>query len=483
MVTFARTPHSLGELLAIGGFFIVVLVAERYPVPIDGLESALSLVFVFAVATIVLFGWQAGVFVAGASAITCVLIHKPLVRIAYNSSTFALCALGGGLAVEQIPGNSTAALIAKVGLCAFIYELLNLVLISAAVAANTGQPLVKTTMEAAHSTAGPFALMASASLMLVVLWQRSPALSVALVGPLLAIALYQRSTFAVLRAMRLALTDPLTGLGNHRHFHERLQRELAAAEHEGKDLSLCLVDIDDFKRINDRFGHPAGDRVLGQVASRLRQGGESFRLGGDEFAVLLPGLDDRSAVSVAQSIIERVGALDLEQVGPVTVSAGVATYPSQGVGRDELIRLADSALYWAKEEGKNRARTYEASALELTDLQQLAEGPDRAARYRAAASLAKAVDARDAYTGSHSERVGDLAARIARRLGLDEAQTELTRLAASLHDLGKLAIPEEILRKPGVLSESERLVLERHPQIGFRMLESLGVEPIADWVL
>ena len=199
VVTFARTPHSLGELLAIAGFFLVVLVAERYPVPIDGLESALSLVFVFAVATIVLFGWQAGVFVAGASAITCVIIHKPLVRIAYNSSTFALCALGGGLAVEQIPGNSTAALIAKVGVCAIIYELLNLVLISAAVAANTGQPLVKTTMEAARSTAGPFALMASASLMLVVLWQRSPALSVALVGPLLAIALYQRSTFAALR--------------------------------------------------------------------------------------------------------------------------------------------------------------------------------------------------------------------------------------------------------------------------------------------
>ena len=77
-----------------------------------------------------------------------------------------------------------------------------------------------------RQTTAPFALMASAALMLVVLWQRSPALSIALVGPLLAIALYQRSTFAALRAMRLALTDPLTGLGNHRHFHERLQREL-----------------------------------------------------------------------------------------------------------------------------------------------------------------------------------------------------------------------------------------------------------------
>jgi diguanylate cyclase (GGDEF)-like protein len=318
----------------------------------------------------------------------------------------------------------------------------------------------------------------------VVLWERSPALSIALVGPLLAIALYQRSTFKALRAMRLALTDPLTGLGNHRHFHERLQRELTQAEQDGLSLSLCLVDIDDFKKVNDRHGHPVGDRVLGQVASRLRQGGESFRLGGDEFAVLLPGLDERAAISVARSIVERVSGFDIESVGAITVSAGVAAFPAQGVGRDELIRLADSALYWAKEDGKNRARTYQAAtSIELSQLQQLAEGPDRAARYRAAASLAKAVDARDVYTGSHSERVGELAARIARRLGIDEPQVELTRLAGSLHDLGKLAIPEEILRKPSALNESERLVLQRHPQIGYRMLESLGVEPIAEWVL
>ena len=128
-------------------------------------------------------------------------------------------------------------------------------------------------------------------------------------------------------------------------------------------------------------------------------------------------------------------------------------------------------------------RVYRPDVVEIAELKRLAAGPDRAARFRAAASLAKAVDARDAYTGSHSERVADLAARIATRLGVDREQVELTRLAASLHDLGKLAIPEEILRKPGPLSETERLVLERHPQIGFRMLESLGVDPVADWVL
>jgi diguanylate cyclase (GGDEF)-like protein len=485
-VTYAQTSHSTSDGVAIAALFLGMVLAERFPVPVEGVDAGgVTLGFVFAVAAIVLFGWQAGVIVAaGGPTVTHLIGHRPPLRVAYNGSMFALSALAGGLAISHIHESSVGALILRVAVCALLYNwVVNLVLISAVLAASSGKSFAQLVWNNAKQTTAPFALMASAALMLIVLWERSPWLSIALVGPLLAIALYQRSTFAALKAMRLALTDPLTGLGNHRHFHERLQRELALAEQENRTLSLCLVDIDDFKHINDTYGHPVGDRVLGQVAARLRQGGESFRLGGDEFAVLLPGLDARDGVSVARSIVERVGAAQLEQIGELTVSAGVATYPVQGVGRDELIRLADSALYWAKEDGKNRARAYEPAYVELKQLQQLAEGTDRAARYRAAASLAKAVDARDAYTGSHSERVGDLAARIARRLGLDDGQVELTRLAASLHDLGKLAIPEEILRKPGTLNESERLVLQRHPQIGFRMLESLGVEPIAEWVL
>ncbi|HEY8703895.1 MAG TPA: diguanylate cyclase [Gaiellaceae bacterium] len=487
VVSYATTPHAVGDVAAVVGLFVGMVLAERFPVPVEGMDAGgVTLGFVLAVAAILLFGWQAGLLIAvGGPIVTQVVGRRPPLRIAYNGSMFALAALLSGLAIEPISENSVAGLLARLVICAFIYNwVVNLVLVSAVLAVTSGKSFFKLIVLNTRQTTAPFALMTSAALMLVVLWERSPALSVALVGPLLAIALYQRSTFKAMRAMRLALTDPLTGLGNHRHFHERLQRELTQAEHDGTTLSLCLVDIDDFKRVNDRYGHPVGDRVLGHVASRLRQGGESFRLGGDEFAVLLPRLDERAAVAVARSIVERVGAGEIEQIGSVTVSAGVAAYPAQGVGRDELIRLADSALYWAKEDGKNRARTYQAAtSLELSQLQQLAEGPDRAARYRAAASLAKAVDARDVYTGSHSERVGELSARIARRLGIDEPQIELTRLAGSLHDLGKLAIPEEILRKPSALNESERLVLQRHPQIGYRMLESLGVEPIAEWVL
>ena len=483
---YADASPSASDLAKLFGLMASMALAERFPVPVEGMGAGgVTLGFVFSISSIILLGWPAGVLVVmGGPTFTHLLQRRPPLRVAYNGSMFALSALAAGLTVEHVHGNSVGILVAKVLLCGFIYYwIVNLVLISAVLAADSGRSFLAVAWENITQTTAPFAFMASAALTLIVLWQREPALSIALLGPLLAIALYQRSTHKAIRAMRLALTDPLTGLGNHRSFHERLQRELVAAEEVGTPLALCLVDFDDLKSVNDRFGHPVGDLVLGHVASRLRQGGESFRLGGDEFAVLLPGHDERLATAVARSIVERVAALHVEGVGEVTVSAGVATYPTHGTSRDELIRLADSALYWAKKDGKNRVRAYAVESILRANLEQIADTPDRAAQYRAAESLAKAVDERDAYTGSHSQHVGDYSARIARRMGVDEPAIELTRLAGNLHDLGKLAIPEEVLRKPSTLSEAEKLMLERHPQIGFRMLESLGVQPVAEWVL
>jgi len=483
-VSFGSESHSNGTLLGLGALLAASMFAERFPVPVEGADAGgVSLLYVFVVATTVLFGWDAGALLAAIGTFTQLLQHRPVIRVTYNAAVFGGAAAIAGLSIGWLDKQNVGELLLAVGIAAFVDYWMNLLLITLVVAVHSRRPfltLVRTNM---LGTVIPFALMASASLMLVVLWQRSAALSAALVGPLLAISLYQRSTYRALRAMRLALTDPLTGLGNHRHFHERLQRELIAAEDVGQLLSLCLVDIDDFKRINDRYGHPTGDRVLSQIAVRLRQGGEAFRLGGDEFAVLLPEVDEATAVNVATSIVERLREMKLEHSEQITVSAGVATLAVQGVGRDELIRFADSALYWAKEHGKNRVRVYRPEIVELAELKKLASGADRAARFRAAASLARAVDERDVYEGSHSERVADLAGRVAQRMGLPQEQVELTRLAASLHDLGKLAVPEEILRKPGPLTEAERLVLERHPQIGYRMLESLGVTPVAEWVL
>lgn len=484
-VTFATHPHDGSTLLALAAFVLAAALAERYPVPVDGVDTGgVTLLYVFAVAPIALFGWAAGVLVVvPAAAIAHLLDHRPPIRVLYNCSVYALAAFASGVVLAPVSDSDAGLLLLQMSALGIVNYLANMVLITGVVSLAARKSYASLVLSAARSTIVPFALMASAALMLVVLWQRSPLLSVALIGPLLAIALYQRSTHKALRAMRLALTDPLTGLGNHRHFQDRLHRELVHAAQKSGPFTLCLLDIDDLKRINDRYGHPTGDKVLSHIAARLRQNGEAFRLGGDEFALLLPGEDAARAQEVATAIVDRIASVDVDGLGPITVSAGFASFPEHGTQRDELIRLADSALYWAKEHGKNRVRVWRPDVVELSELRRLAAGPDRAARYRAAASLAKAVDARDAYTGSHSQRVADLAARVALRLGLDQEMVELTRLAGSLHDLGKLAVPEEILRKPGPLTDAERLVLQRHPQIGFRMLESLGVDPLADWVL
>ncbi|HZM18427.1 MAG TPA: diguanylate cyclase, partial [Gaiellaceae bacterium] len=427
-VAFALTPHDLSEVAGPLAFLLASTLASRYPVPIEGAESGgVTLSFVFGASGIVLFGWEAGVLIAlAAPAIVQLLEHRPLERVAFNASVFAVGAGAAALLVALIDGSGTAAIVSEVAISATTQYALNLVLVSAAVAVTARRPFAELVVSSARATSVPFALMASAALMLVVLWQRSPVLSAALVGPLLAISLYQRSAYQALRAMRLALTDPLSGLGNHRSFQERLKHELLRAEADDEPFTLCMIDVDDFKRINDLYGHPVGDRVLASVGRRLRQNGEAFRLGGDEFALLLPGVTADEALSTASSVLARIGSLELADVGSVTASAGIAGFPHQAFDRDELIRLADSALYWAKEHGKNRVHVYRPDVVELAELRRLAHGPDRAARFRAAASLAKAVDARDTYTGSHSTRVAELSAWIAHRLGLDREHIELT---------------------------------------------------------
>jgi diguanylate cyclase (GGDEF)-like protein len=480
----ATEPPSPRDLAGIGSLLVISMLAERFPVPILGVDAGgVSLGFVFAAAALVLFGWEAAVIITfAAPGIVHALEHRPPIRVAFNASVFALGAAFAGALIAPIGDSEPLSLLASVFVAFGALFVVDWLLVNLVISLHSRRSYVGLLVATLRQMFVPASLMASAALMLVVLWQRSPFFAVALFGPLIAIALYQRSQFRELRALRLALTDPLTGLGNQRSFQERLQRELLAAQEEGVPLSVVLIDVDDFKQVNDRLGHPAGDRLLSQVAARLRQGGESFRLGGDEFALLLPGFGPGQAHGAAHAVVERIGASELEEAA-ITASAGVATFPSQGVARDELIRHADSALYWAKEHGKNQARLWRPEVVELAELRRIAAGPDPVARRRAAASLARAVDAQDAYTGAHSERVADLAGRLAARLGAADDVVELTRLAGTLHDVGKLAVPEEILRKPGPLTEPERRVLQRHPQIGSRMLEPLGVGALPTWVL
>ena len=160
-----------------------------------------------------------------------------------------------------------------------------------------------------------------------------------------------------------ARTDQLTGLWNRHHFGEQLQRTLNEADRYGTQVSLVLVDIDHFKRVNDTWGHEAGDAVLRQVARILQDGVRSVdicvRYGGEEIALLLAQTDSEHAVEVAERLRGRIAAQPLRHGGaviPVTASFGVATYPETVKVRDQLFPASDKALYIAKHEGRNRVR-------------------------------------------------------------------------------------------------------------------------------
>jgi diguanylate cyclase (GGDEF)-like protein len=483
--TLAQSPPSLETWLGIAVLLAAALLAERFPVPISGVNAgAVSLAAVFIVAAGYLDGWALALLVAcAARGFVEVTQHRPLKKVIYNCSTYGLAAAAAGFAARLAPHTANVAwLVADTFVGSTAFYVVNVVLIAFVIACAARKPLRWVLSQTVRSTALAFAIMFSVCLMLDGLWQRSPVLSATLLGPLLAIGLYQRSADRERKAIELALTDPLTGLGNYRHFQARLEHVLDDADLNGSQVSLAVLDLDDFKRINDGYGHPTGDRVLAAVGECIRRGGEGFRLGGDEFALLLPGCAEQEALNVVSRVFIRFTKNQPDTSLATTVSAGVATYPANGLERGQLVRAADRALYTAKASGRNAVRAYRPDVIELSE-RRISDEADRRARLNAASCLARTIQVRDAYTGDHSEAVADLAARLGLHLGLSAEQAELIRLAGRVHDLGKLAIAEDVLCKPGVLSVEERRTIETHSEIGFRMLASLGIEPVATWVL
>ncbi|MBA3451549.1 MAG: diguanylate cyclase [Deltaproteobacteria bacterium] len=164
------------------------------------------------------------------------------------------------------------------------------------------------------------------------------------------------------RLAQLAVTDGLTGLYNHRHFHERLTLEVERSQRSGLPLSLLMLDVDNFKQFNDTFGHPSGDEVLRQLARVLadtrRANDVVARYGGEEFAVILVDTAKFTAAKVAERVRERVYGNDFSEAAPragkLSVSIGVATFPEDGADAEALVRSADTALYTAKRAGRNR---------------------------------------------------------------------------------------------------------------------------------
>jgi diguanylate cyclase (GGDEF)-like protein len=360
LVALAVDPPSWTSLAGLAALAVAAALAEANPVPIERLPSGqLSLAAVFYVGTAVLFGPpEAVVLAVGVRLAVDLIQRRPKVRLLYNTSAYALSAAAAGAAATFVGSETVGKLVLEVLVTAATYYVVNVVLIAAAIARWEDERFVHLLRAGAYGTVVPFSIMASGTLTLAVLWERAPLLSLALVGPLLAVALYQRSAHRALVATRLALTDALTGLGNQRHFYDRLQQELDAAESAAKPLALCLLDVDGMKQVNDSLGHPVGDRLLELVASCLRRGGEAFRVGGDEFAVVLPGRTEEEALAVANALVGRITVVEVVPGRPTRISAGLAVYPESCRQRTELYRAADSALYASKREGESRVHVY-----------------------------------------------------------------------------------------------------------------------------
>jgi diguanylate cyclase (GGDEF)-like protein len=267
-----------------------------------------------------------------------------------------------------------------------------------------------------------------------------------LVAVMIRLTLTFRQNVAMLRASRdEAMTDSLTGLGNRR----ALTRELAdQLEEAGRDapLVLALFDLDGFKTYNDTFGHPAGDTLLTRLGANLSayfERGRVFRMGGDEFCALFEPLG-RDVPTLLDG-----AAMALSEQGEgfyIGCSYGAISLPAEATEATDALKIADQRMYAQKRAGRHSA------SRQSKDV------------------LLRALSERSPELGGHGNAVAALAEATARRLGLDREMLEVVRHAGELHDVGKVAIPDDILLKEGPLTDEEWTFIRRHPVAGERII-------------
>ncbi|HEV2582845.1 MAG TPA: amino acid permease [Ktedonobacteraceae bacterium] len=271
----------------------------------------------------------------------------------------------------------------------------------------------------------------------------------------------------------LAITDHLTGLPNHRALVATLAHELERATRYSRPCSILFVDLDHFKALNDSCGHAAGDAVLRELGEVIRESLRNIdtvgRWGGEEFLAVLPEADEASALAAAERVRVAVAGHVFGVGGGtyLTCSLGIAVFPLDATDRSHLVEAADRAMYAAKKLGRNQVRTASEPAVLLVDGGSRAVGSrEDVALTGAVEALAALVEARDQYTGDHTSEVATLATQIALRLGLSEADARMVGLAGHLHDLGKVAIPDDVLQKPSGLTPEEWELMRTHPVVG-----------------
>ncbi|MBP7863366.1 diguanylate cyclase [bacterium] len=316
-----------------------------------------------------------------------------------------------------------------------------------------------------------------------------------------------------------SFTDPMTGLFNRRHFETQLDKEIDRYTRFGHPFSFIIVDLDYLKKINDTLGHHYGDEAIkhiGKVVQKsVRDVDTVARFGGEEFVVLLPETDLKAAKVVADRICTSIREKQVDEVGTITASLGVAIFPHDANDKDRLFELADKALYLSKTKGRNQVRTVAEDLftdgkeveIDMTvklDADRYADAPkdekdeknkkeDPAAKEAAAirpalpifdlnaiaekgilgllAQVVKAVEEKDAYDSERSQRVYKYANLMAQSLHLAKEHAEIVSLAAVLCNLGKMVIPEKILQKKEALTEDEMKLVKQTPSVAAKFLE------------
>ena len=276
-----------------------------------------------------------------------------------------------------------------------------------------------------------------------------------------------------------ARTDTLTRLGNRRAFEDDLSQAIAQRSGTGHGFALMAIDLDGLKRINDTNGHPAGDAHIRLVAeciqSVVQDHGSVYRTGGDEFMVILPGRRNWHG----QNLAAQIDRLTQQQTGSRSVSIGLTESLGQE-SRNLLINQVDVALYEAKRTRLNAVAFHPGLRPTHDELDE--DRPSHEQRALAAA-LARAVDAKDAGTRSHSETVAQFCVAIGQQLGITGPDLERLRLAGLLHDVGKIGVADAILQKPETLAPDEHSAMTEHVEIGHAILLAAELPIEAHWIL
>jgi diguanylate cyclase (GGDEF)-like protein len=282
-----------------------------------------------------------------------------------------------------------------------------------------------------------------------------------------------------------ARTDSLTQLANRRELEERFAAELERSTRTARPLSILVLDLDWFKDYNDRLGHNSGDRALTMLAQALKRATRTSdvvaRLGGEEFGVLAPETDEAEGYLLAERLRAEVRTTFARETEKMTISCGVASFPVHGITSGELLHAADRALYEAKESGRDRSVVFKQAGVEAVEHEKVAI-ERTSPRLASLVSLAEAVDRRKG-SPANSRRVARYAAALARIMNLPEEEVERVRIAALLRDVGEVGVAESILNKAGPLDPRERQEVERHPEIGARIVGAAQLGRVGEWIL